>query len=714
MNQPATRKRSSKHADFFRATRFLRPYWRIVTISVVCAFFVGIVQTAGLSAMLPILRVLINDDTLQGWVDRQVVGKRLDLTLAEPASSEVSTVYVDKVERDGFAARAGIKRGDELQSLAAATDPNARAVDFTSLPEGTLKTVTALPPIPRHMIVLQRIAQFYPSGRGWGTVKTIAAVFATIAVLAIVGNFIRFFQEYLSDKSAISATNDIRRHLYDHVLHIPMNFFGLQGTSDVTSRLVQDAQVLQDGFKTVLGQSVQEPIKAFFALGLALYIDWRLTLFIVAFTPIMLAVIKKFGKKMRRASRAALQKSSSMLGQIEGTLVGIRVVKAAGAERFERRRYSSIMSLLKNEQLSMARYEALSTPTMEVLMLLLVGCVLVMASYLMFVHRSLDAARFMMIMACLVALAESLRKVSKLNTVLARSNAAAARVFETLDMPVERSRRAVEKSARVNLQPIAREIVFEDVSFSYANTNAAALTDVNLRVPRGAAVAIVGRNGSGKTTLAAMLPRFFDPKSGRITIDGVDIRNATLRSLRRQIGIVTQEAVIFPGTIAENIAYGHPLASRLHESTETARQLRTEIESAAKRAFCHDFIMEKPQGYNTPLDGLGGQLSGGQRQRLNIARAVLRQSPILILDEATSQVDAESEHLIQQAIEQLMHERTTFVIAHRFSTILSADTIVVMDRGRIVGQGKHEELLASCETYQQLYERQLFIPAAGV
>jgi subfamily B ATP-binding cassette protein MsbA len=222
---------------------------------------------------------------------------------------------------------------------------------------------------------------------------------------------------------------------------------------------------------------------------------------------------------------------------------------------------------------------------------------------------------------------------------------------------------------------------------------------VNLTVPRGQSVAVVGRNGSGKTTLLALLPRFYNPDSGRILVDNVDIAGVTLKSLRSQIGIVTQEPILFPGTIAQNIAYGLPHASR------------DEIVSAAKQAFAHEFITEKPNGYDTELTGLGSGLSGGQRQRLCIARAILRRTPILILDEATSQVDAESEHLIQQAIERLMHERTTFVIAHRFSTILSADTIVVLDKGQIVGQGKHDELLKTCETYKNLYERQLFTAA---
>jgi ABC-type multidrug transport system fused ATPase/permease subunit len=283
-----------------------------------------------------------------------------------------------------------------------------------------------------------------------------------------------------------------------------------------------------------------------------------------------------------------------------------------------------------------------------------------------------------------------------------------------LDVPVERPRdlRTRKKGSGLvsgdgetgtgtvfisrKLPAIQRDIVFENISFTYPQAASPALRNINLTVPRGQSVAVVGRNGSGKTTLLALLPRFYNPDSGRILIDNTDISTVTLKSLRTQIGIVTQEPILFPGTIAQNIAYGLPQTQR------------DDIIAAAKQAFAHDIILEKPGGYDTMLEGIGSQLSGGQRQRLCIARAILRQTPILILDEATSQVDAESEHLFQQAIERLMHQRTTFVIAHRFSTILSADTIVVLDRGQIVGQGKHEDLLRTRETYKQLYDRQIF------
>jgi subfamily B ATP-binding cassette protein MsbA len=717
-----SRKRDKSTKDFWRACRYLGPHRKIVIISVICAVLVGLTFASGLGALLPILRILVNGDTMQGYMQREAVQHRLEVKLAEESDPNFVRI-VSLTHVHGPAGAAKILAGNSLrladprghttlESLA-----NDAEIHLIVTAEGGDRPVVLQPPPnPWYLRYGLGIAARLPAN----PVTSLAIVLGFVGVLTVVGNGVRFFQEYYSDKAATLAVNDLRRQLYDHVLHIPLGFFGLKGTSDVTSRLVQDSQGLQEGFKTVLGQSIQEPIKALFAFGLAMWLDWRLTGFILLFGPLMFAIIKKFGKKMRRASRKALQSSSSMLGQIEGTLIGVRVVKAAGAERFERRRYTRIMDKLIDEQLRMSRIDAFSTPVLETLTFFVVCGIVLFAAYRMQIKHTLSTETFMGVMACLMGIGESLRKTSKVNNALQKSNSAAARIFETLNVPVERPRlrgatavesmnpRMRENKALIQLPTIQREVRFAGITFSYPNASNPALNDVDLVVPKGRSIAVVGRNGSGKTTLLSLLPRFYDAQAGVITIDGVDVRSVTLKSLRRQIGIVTQEPVIFPGTIAENIAYGHPLASRLNSQTPGVAQLRADIESAARRGFAHEFILEKAQGYDTILGEHGAQLSGGQRQRLCIARAILRATPILILDEATSQVDAESEHLIQQAIDSLIHQRTTFVIAHRFSTILSADSIVVLERGQIVGQGKHQELLETCEIYQQLYERQLF------
>jgi ATP-binding cassette, subfamily B, bacterial MsbA len=747
-----SRSKNKSNTYFWRACRFLYPYRPLVIISIVCAVFVSAAFAGGLGTLMPIMRVFLNGDTVRTWADRAIVQHRIGVTFADQ-NDKLQIIHLDPTMP---AAKMGLELGEIVTLPGQAAGPEGVTPTLDALSNPALSSLTlhvrntveihnneaaravtlSLPPEPRYMAVGRGIAARFPTN----PVMAIGAILGVIVSLAVISNILSFIQEYLSDKAAVLAVNDMRRRLYDHVLHIPLSHFGLKGTSDVTSRLTQDAQNLSEGFKTVLGQSIQEPIKAAMAFGIALWASWKLTLFIIVFTPVMLLIIKKFGKKMRRASKKAMLNSSSMLGQIEGSLLGIRVVKGATAERFERRRYTRIMDKLVIQQLRMSKIDAFTAPTLGTLNLLVVAALVLFATYMVLITKSLGTEQFILVMACLGGIGDSLRRVSKVNNVLQKSNAAAARIFEVLDLPVERERRggkarrhegtkarsedmnnvpAVSASSspsclrasvpsclpspssllpppRIKLPPMRHDIRFENVTFAYANATSPAVLDVSLEVPKGKSIAIVGHNGSGKTTLLALLPRFYDPQQGRILIDGVDTRSVTLRSLRTQISIVTQDSVIFPGTIADNIAYGNPLATR------------EEITSAARRAFAHEFILEKPQGYDTLLGELGGQLSGGQKQRICIARAILRKSPILVLDEATSQVDAHNEELIQRAIEGVMRERTTFVIAHRFSTIRSADEIVVMDRGRIVGQGRHEELLVTCDTYQQLYERQLF------
>jgi len=726
---PPPRRQSKGNADFWRAMRYLWPYRLTVFTSIVCALFVGVCMTGGLGTMLPIMSVLISGDSVQSWAYRRAAQARLGAQLAD----DPFKVQILRAQTKGGPADVMQWTGGQILELTGNDNPSANSAigAFSGANPGkageearahateVLRTIALAgnDPVPLEVYTAIASAPGVPASvklnpiheyTRWGLAVTawlprkpvwsIAAVFGLIALLTVVGNVVRFFQEYLSDKVAIMAVDDIRRHLYDHVLHLSLDKFGEQGTSDLTSRLVQDCNNLQDGFKTVLGQSIQEPIKAAMAFGLAMFLSWKLTVFILAFGPVMYFLIRKFGRKMRRASRKALESSSTMLGQLEATLNGIRVVKASGAERYERRRYRTIMGGLVREQLRMSRIDAYSAPTLETLTLFVAGAIVLYASYMVLVLGTLDAALLIMVMVSLASIGESLRKCSKVTNALQKSNAAAARVFQSLDMPVERPRPSGRHTAGdtgVTLPLLQREIRFTNVTFAYPGATGNALQDVNLAVARGRSIAIVGRNGSGKTTLMALLPRFYDPRGGSVSIDGVDLRAAKLSSVRRQMSLVTQDSVVFPVTIAQNIAYGNPRATQ------------SQIESAAKRAFAHEFILEKPAGYATVLGEQGGSLSGGQRQRLCIARAILRDAPILILDEATSQVDAESEHLIQTAIQTLMHERTTFVIAHRLGTILSADEIVVMDRGRIIGQGSHEGLMGSCETYQQLYERQM-------
>jgi ATP-binding cassette, subfamily B, bacterial MsbA len=745
MTEPQQPKKRNKHQHFWRACRFLRPYRNRIIISVLAALGVGAALAGSLTTMIPIMQLLINGDTVQGWIYRQTAAARMGVTFSQepniarilqangalakavglkggqvvvyadlPASAPETPFPLDK--------RPAYLTGEIYRRIALADQPTS-ALDASGHPlqaESIVFREGEDAKAPEHRVTVLLLPTHWYSRLGLqivpriplDPVKAVAVIFSVLATLAIGGQVLRFIQEHESDQAAIYSVNDIRRRLYDKVLRIPISSFGQQGSSDATSRLVSDTDALQDGFKTVLGQSIQEPIKAAMAFGVALWYSWQLTLFIVIFAPVMATMMRKFGKKMRRASRAALRSSSTMLGQIEATLSGIRVVKAFNAQRFERQRYMKIMNSLIGEQVKMSRIDTMSGPIMESFIMVMAGFVVLFAAYKIMVSHTITSTGFLFVMISLATIAESLRKASKVNNALQKSNAAAQRIFEILDLESEVEVTRAQspdkiRSAPLKLPPLATSISFENLVFMYPGTTVPALQNVSLTVPRGQSVAIVGRNGSGKTTLLALLERFYDPQSGRILVDGIDIRDVTLKSLREQISYVTQDSVIFPATIAENIAYGEPLASPEAPESPEKKAVCERIKDAARRAFAHDFIMEKPGNYSMMLGGLGGQLSGGQKQRVCIARAIFHQSPILVLDEATSQVDAESEHLIQQAIEHLMHERTTFVIAHRFSTILSADTIVVMERGQIVGQGKHKDLLETCEVYQQLYERQL-------
>jgi subfamily B ATP-binding cassette protein MsbA len=403
MSQQGPAKRG-KLADFRRACRFLYPHRRLVAVSVLCALVVGVAFTCSLGTMLPVFNVLLSGESAQTWIDRSIAQKRISARLSPD---------------------------NDWTALANPAARQALAKDA----DGKLVNVE-LEAVPWYLRAGRDLVGILPAS----PVAAVAWVLGFIALLTVFGNVVRFFQEYLSEKAAVLAVNDLRRKLYNHALHLPLSFFSLKGTSDVTSRLTQEAHVLQEGLKSVLGQSVQEPIKAAMAFALAMIASWKLTLFICIFAPLGVLVIRKFGKKMRRASRVMLQESAAMLGQIESSLAGIRVVKASTAERFERRQYGKVMDGLIDQQLRMSRIDAMNTPALETVNMLVVSAVVLYAAYLVVVAQTLAAGTFMLVMACLIGIGESLRRVGKINNVLQKSNSSAARMFEILDVPTEADR----------------------------------------------------------------------------------------------------------------------------------------------------------------------------------------------------------------------------------------------------------------------------------
>jgi len=440
-----------------------------------------------------------------------------------------------------------------------------------------------------------------------------------------------------------------------------------------------------------VGDLLQEGLSVVFYAGLLFYYDAKLALVCLTGAPIIVYPLAKLGRRLRgttRRSQEALEHLSHVAGE---SFTGHRIVKAFGAEGREAEKFGEASQQLYRTNIRVTRVVALLPPVMELLGAFAIAGALVYGSQQIAAGR-LTAGEFFGFVATLFLMYGPIKKLSRVNANIQQAIAAAERIFEVLDRHTE----VVERAGAVTLAPFRRMIEFRDVAFAYDDVQARAiLRGVTFTVQAGQVVALVGRSGAGKTTLVNLIPRFYDVTGGAILIDGVDIRDVTLASLRAQIGIVTQETILFDDTVAANIAYGRPSATR------------EEIEQAARAAHAHEFITALARGYDSTIGERGQRLSGGQRQRLAIARALLKDSPLLVLDEATSSLDTESEMLVQGALANLMKNRTSFVIAHRLSTIRRADAIIVMDRGRVVEVGKHDELLARGNLYARLYELQL-------
>jgi subfamily B ATP-binding cassette protein MsbA len=500
-----------------------------------------------------------------------------------------------------------------------------------------------------------------------------------------------YFSDYLMADVGQRVVRDLRNSLHEHMVRQSAAFFARRTTGQLLSRLTNDVAQVQHVVAETVGDLLQEGLSVVFYAGLLFYYDAKLALVCLTGAPIIVYPLAKLGRRLRgttRRSQEALEHLSHVAGE---SFTGHRIVKAFGAEGREAEKFGDASQQLYRTNIRVTRVVALLPPVMELLGAFAIAGALVYGSQQIAAGR-LTAGEFFGFVATLFLMYGPIKKLSRVNANIQQAIAAAERIFEVLDRHTE----VVERAGAVTLAPFRRMIEFRDVAFAYDDVQARAiLRGVTFTVQAGQVVALVGRSGAGKTTLVNLIPRFYDVTGGAILIDGVDIRDVTLASLRAQIGIVTQETILFDDTVAANIAYGRPSATR------------EEIEQAARAAHAHEFITALARGYDSTIGERGQRLSGGQRQRLAIARALLKDSPLLVLDEATSSLDTESEMLVQGALANLMKNRTSFVIAHRLSTIRRADAIIVMDRGRVVEVGKHDELLARGSLYARLYELQL-------
>ena len=514
-----------------------------------------------------------------------------------------------------------------------------------------------------------------------------------LAILAIVGETVGFFHQYLSIRVVYRTIAEIRGEVFARVIRLPLGDVVRRGVTDAISRMVNDTTVLAVGLTTLLSKALAQIGKGLAAFVMALVFDWRLTLVATVTAPLLYVVIRTISKKIRRASRKALESQADLYRASTEALQALRVVKVYTTEGHESERFERINRESIRQMVKARVYRALASPLNETLALLALGAIVVIASGYI-IDGKLDRTTFMMTLGSLGIAAASLKPLTGLIHQINEAGAAADRIADILHTPLEPGYEAGLPA----LGRHAGSIVFDRVTFTYPGAQQPALREIELEMPHGKTIAIVGPNGSGKTTLLSLVPRLFDPDEGRVLIDGQDIREVSVVSLRRQIGVVTQETVIFGTSIYENIAYGCPGATR-----EMVRK-------AARSARADEFVEALGKGYDTVVGERGATLSGGQRQRLAIARAILRDPSILILDEATSMIDADSEAKIAQAISEFTRGRTCLIVAHRLSTVLGADRIIVMEHGRVVDEGVHEELLERCTTYRLIATRQL-VPA---
>ena len=524
----------------------------------------------------------------------------------------------------------------------------------------------------------------------YGTSKVLLVLCLAFCAITLVKTSCYFGSSAVMIPIRTGIVKDMRMQIYRKILSLPIGFFSQERKGDIIARMSGDVQEVETSITSTLDMLIKNPILIIIYLAVLFTMSWQLTVFTLVFAPLILLIMSAIGRKLKARSLEAQRYWSDTMSQVEETLGGLRIIKAFLAEGKMTDRFNSVTGGMKRKSTKVGIRQASAHPVSEFLGSVLIAIVLWFGGTLILGdHSSIDAPAFISYMTILYSIIQPVKDLSKAAYAIPKGLASMERIDKIL-----RAESPIKEPA--NPKPLTgfeKGITFDHVSFSYDGKRPI-LTDINLEIGKGKTIAIVGASGAGKSTLVDLIPRFWDVCSGAVRIDGTDIREFSTHDLRALMGNVNQEPILFNDTIFNNIAFGVEGATR------------EQVEAAAKIANAHDFIMEKPNGYDENIGDRGAKLSGGQRQRISIARAILKNPPILILDEATASLDTESEKIVQQALDRLMSNRTTIAIAHRLSTVKNADEIIVMDEGRIVERGKHEELIALGGIYSKLHDMQ--------
>ncbi|GGC79125.1 antibiotic ABC transporter ATP-binding protein [Flavobacterium lutivivi] len=524
------------------------------------------------------------------------------------------------------------------------------------------------------------------NGLKWALLFVISIIIST----AFLKNITNYFASYHVTRLRTGVLRDIREKLYNKIIHLPVSYYSERRKGDVMARMLGDINEVQNSFFQILELVVREPLTILFSIITMFVISAKLTLFVIAFIPISGIIISRVGKNLKAKSVKAQQENGIFISILDETLAGLKVVKSYNAENSFTEKFNSSINRLLRLSNSIGNKNNLASPLSEFLGIVTIATLLWFGAQLVVEEKSLSSATFITYIALAYTILTPAKAISKASYQVKTGLAAAERVFTLMEQEntIVNTENAVEKTS------FNEKIALENINFRYENENV--LKNFSLEIPKGKTIALVGQSGSGKSTIANLLTRFYDVNEGEVKIDDINIKNIQLKSLRDMMGLVTQDSILFNDTIKGNISLGKP------DATDD------EIIEALKIANAYEFVKDLPNGIHTNVGDSGNKLSGGQKQRLSIARAVLKNPPIMILDEATSALDTESERLVQQALENMMQNRTSIVIAHRLSTIQKADRIVVMQKGEIVEQGTHDELLAKNGMYARLVSMQSF------